>query len=59
MRFVKAGLAVLFMASAAIVMPSVGDMGSAEAKGKKDRPGKCGTMKYYSKKTKKCVSAVR
>jgi hypothetical protein len=27
-------------------------------KKKKDVPGKCGTMKFYSKKAKKCVSAV-
>jgi hypothetical protein len=25
----------------------------------KDQPGKCGTLKYFSKKDKKCVSAVK
>jgi hypothetical protein len=25
----------------------------------KDAPGKCGTLKYFSKKDKKCVSAVK
>jgi hypothetical protein len=24
----------------------------------KDKPGKCGTFKYFDKKTKKCVSKV-
>jgi hypothetical protein len=25
----------------------------------KDAPGKCGTLKYFDKKSKKCVSAVK
>jgi hypothetical protein len=28
----------------------------AEAKKKKDAPGKCGVMKYYDKKSKACKS---
>lgn len=31
----------------------------AYAAKKKDAPGRCGTLNYYDKKKKKCVSAVK
>jgi len=56
MRVLKMGLAVAFMAASMVTISGVSSFGGAEAK---DQPGKCGTLKYFSKKTKKCVSAVR
>ena len=56
MRVLKVALAVLFLAGSMMTVGAVVSSGSAEAKGKKDSPGKCGTMKYYNKKTKKCAS---
>ncbi len=56
MRVFKVALAVLFLAGSMMTVGGVFSSGSAEAKGKKDRPGMCGTMKYYNKKTKKCTS---
>ena len=44
-------LATVFAASSFAVISM-----SASAK---DQPGKCGTLKYFSKKDKKCVSAVK
>lgn len=58
MRVLKVGLAVLFMAAATLTVTSVSEFGAAEAKShvKKGKPGKCGTLMYYSKKDKGCVS---
>jgi hypothetical protein len=53
MRVLKVALAVVFLSTSMVALTSVVGSGSAEAK---DKPGKCGTMKYYDKKTKKCVS---
>ncbi len=55
MRLVKLAVCAAFLASAALVVPSIGSMGSAEAKAKKPAPGKCGAFMYYSKK--KCLDA--
>ncbi len=57
------------LATASFASPSLGGLRSVasdshidlvaskkKAKKKKDKPGKCGTMKYYDKKKKKCVS---
>ena len=61
MRVLKAALAVMFLAAGTLTVTSIGDMGAAEAKAhvKKGKPGKCGTLMYYSKKDRGCVSAVR
>lgn len=56
MRVLKVALAVLFLAGSMVAFGGVVSSGSAEAKGKKDRPGKCGTMNFYNKKTKKCTA---
>ncbi len=58
MKSVKIVLAAAFLAAAGLTASSVGSMGSAEAKAHvtKGKPGKCGAMKYYSKKDKGCVS---
>lgn len=58
MKSVKIVLAAAFLATVSLTATSVGSMGSAEAKAHvtKGKPGKCGTMKYYSKKDKGCVS---
>lgn len=58
MRVLKAALAVMFLAGSMVTVGSVISSGSAEAKAhaKKAAPGKCGTMMYYVKKTKKCAS---
>ena len=56
MRVLKVALAVMFMAAGTLTLTSVDTFGAAEAKGKKDAPGKCGTMMFYNKKTKKCAS---
>lgn len=47
----KIALAVIMSAFAATAMS-----GPVMAKKKKDAPGKCGVMKYYDVKTKKCKS---
>ncbi len=54
MRVLKVALAVLFLAGSMVTVGGVVSSGSAEAKGKKAAPGKCGTFKFYDKKTKKC-----
>jgi hypothetical protein len=53
-------LMALFAASSltAASVPAFADKSSKSAK-KKDRPGQCGTLNYYDKKQKKCVSAVK
>lgn len=58
MRVVKILVAVAIAATAGLVSTSIGTMGAAEAKAHvtKGSPGKCGVMKYYSKKDKGCVS---
>ncbi len=59
MRVLKIALAVMFMAAASLTVTSVGSFGTAEAMShgkKKAAPGKCGTLMYYDKKTKKCAS---
>ena len=58
MRMIKIIVAVAFAAAATYTAGSVGDMGRAEAKAHvtKGSPGKCGMMKYYSKKDKGCLS---
>ncbi len=58
MRTLKIALALAFVAAASLTATSVGTMGTAEAKAHvtKGKPGKCGTLKYYSKKDKGCVS---
>ena len=58
MRIVKALMAVAFLAGTTLTVSSIGDMGSAEAKAHvtKGSPGKCGVLKYYSKKDKGCLS---
>ena len=58
MRFLKTALALAFMAAASLTASSIGSMGTAEAKAHvtKGSPGKCGVLKYYSKKDKGCLS---
>jgi hypothetical protein len=58
MRALKIALAVAFVAATSLTTMSVGSMGTAEAAGHvtKGKPGKCGMLKYYSKKDKGCVS---
>lgn len=56
MRVLKAALAVLFLSASMVTIGGTVTSGSAEAKGKKAAPGKCGTMMYYNKKTKKCTA---
>jgi hypothetical protein len=52
MRIAKFALAMAVMAASVL-----GTAGLAEAKKKKkDAPGKCGVMKYYDVKKKKCTS---
>lgn len=52
-------LAALFAVGVSVPMSFVGFESSAYAakKGKKDAAGKCGTMKYYDTKKKKCADA--
>ena len=58
MRVFTTALALAFLAAASLTASSIGSMGTAEAKAHvtKGKPGKCGPMKYYSKKDKGCVS---
>ena len=58
MRTLKTVLAVAFLAAVSLTATSVGDFGTAEAKAHvtKGKPGKCGVLKYYSKKDKGCLS---
>ena len=58
MRVLKIALAMAFLTSATLVASSVGSLGIVEAKAHvtKGKPGKCGVLKYYSKKDKGCVS---
>ena len=58
MRVVKTALAVAFMAAATLTSTSVGTFSSAEAKAHvtPGKPGRCGVLKYYSKKDKGCLS---
>ena len=58
MRTIKFVMALAFLATTSLTVSSIGTMGSAEAKAHvtKGKPGKCGMMKYYSKKDKGCVS---
>lgn len=56
MRVFKVALAVLFLAGSMVTVGGMISSDTAEAKGKKDRPGKCGTMNFYNKKTKKCTA---
>jgi hypothetical protein len=51
MRIAKLALAMTVLAAGVL-----GTAGLAEAKKKKDAPGKCGVMNYYDMKKKKCVS---
>jgi hypothetical protein len=51
MRVLKFALAATFLAASMVVVT-----GTAEAAKKKDKPGKCGVMKYYDKKAKSCKS---
>ena len=57
MRIVKTVLAAAFLAAATLTV-SVGSISTAEAAGHvtKGKPGKCGMLKFYSKKDKGCVS---
>jgi hypothetical protein len=56
-KIVLLGLIALFAASSlAVSSLTVGSTPAYAAK-KKDAPGRCGTLNYYSKKEKKCVSA--
>ena len=54
MRVLKVALAVAFLAASMVTMTGV--ISSADAAGPKAKPGKCGMMMYYDKKTKKCAS---
>lgn len=58
MRLIKIVMTFAFLATTSLTVTSVGSMSSAEAKAHvtKGKPGKCGMMKYYSKKDKGCVS---
>lgn len=56
MRVLKVALAVLFLAGSMVAVSGMVSSDTAEAKGAKAKPGKCGTMMYYNKKTKKCAS---
>lgn len=58
MRTLKMVVAVTFLAAASLTATSVGSFGTAEAKSHvtKGKPGKCGVMKFYSKKQRGCVS---
>ncbi len=58
MRTIKFVMALAFLATTSLTATSIGTLGSAEAKAHvtKGKPGKCGMMKYYSKKDKGCVS---
>ena len=58
MRIVKTIMAAAFLAAATLTVSSVGSFGTAEAAGHvtKGKPGKCGMMKFYSKKDKGCIS---
>lgn len=58
MKSFKIVLAAALLSAIGLTASSVGSMGSAEAKAHvtKGKPGKCGMMKYYSKKDKGCVS---
>lgn len=51
MRIAQIAFAAIFALAGA-----VGTAGLAEAKKKKDAPGKCGVGKYYDVKKKKCTS---
>jgi hypothetical protein len=46
----------LALAATLVAAGTLGTAGLAEAKKSKDAPGKCGVMKYYDVKKKKCVS---
>ena len=61
MRVMRIALAVAFMAAGMLSLSAVGNFGAAEAKAHvtKGKPGKCGTFKYYSKKDKGCISAIK
>jgi hypothetical protein len=58
MRIVKIVMAVAFVAASTLTVSSFGSIGQVEAAGHvtKGKPGKCGMLKYYSKKDKGCVS---
>jgi uncharacterized low-complexity protein len=58
MKTLKVVLAVAAIAAAGVVAPSVGSLGSVEAKAHvtKGKPGKCGPGKFYSKKERGCVA---
>jgi hypothetical protein len=58
MKSIKIVLAATFLAAVGLTASSVGSMGSAEAKAHvtPGKPGKCGMLKYYSKKEKGCLS---
>ena len=58
MRTLKTFLAIAFVATSGLVATSVGPMGAAQAKAHvtPGKPGRCGVLKYYSKKDKGCVS---
>lgn len=58
MRVLKVALAALFLAGSMVTVGSVitADTASAKAHAKKAKPGKCGTMNYYDKKSKSCKS---
>ncbi|HXF53996.1 MAG TPA: hypothetical protein VNK52_07720 [Hyphomicrobiaceae bacterium] len=52
-------MAVFAATSFGVTSFVVGSTPAYAAKKKKDAPGKCGTLNYYDKKKKKCVSAVK
>jgi hypothetical protein len=58
MRAIKILLAIAFVSGTSLTVSSIGSFGAAEAKAHvtKGKPGKCGMMKYYSKKDKGCLS---
>jgi hypothetical protein len=57
MRVLKTALAVAFLATGVLAVSSVGEQGAADAKAHvtKGSPGKCGFLKFYSKKDKGCI----
>jgi uncharacterized low-complexity protein len=57
MRALTLGIAIAFAAAGFLTISSATDMGAAHAaKAAKDKPGKCGTGKFFSKKDKKCIA---